>query len=291
MGNIFAFLLRHHRFFIFIILEAICLSLVVNFNSNQGSSFYQATTEISGNLYKRFHDVRAYFHLQNVKDSLMHENAILRSKLNNAYYFDTAKTKQVNDTTIKQHYVLTPCNVINNFYTDQKNYILLDAGSRTDVNNYLTLGSGTNRGIGKHLGVVTTSGIAGVTREVSPHFTSVLSVLHKDFSVSAEISELKEIGKVVWDGGSSEIMILKDIPLHIRIKKGMHVVTSPYSEIFPQGTPIGVIDHFEIKQAEAFYTIYIRLASDMRNLRTVYIVNNLMKDEQEKVESLPEKTK
>ena len=195
--------------------------------------------------------------------------------MNNAMYIDTFKVKTINDTLYKQHYTFIPCNVVNNSVVNRNNYITLDAGA--------------NRGIGKHLGVVTTSGIAGVTREVSSHFTSVLSILHKDFAVSAEIKEIKEIGDIIWDGARPEYVILTHIPLHIRIKSGMHVVTSPYSDIFPRGTPIGTIDHFEIKQADAFYTIYVKLGSDMRNLRNVYIVNNLMKDEQEKLEPKPDK--
>jgi len=275
MGNILAFLARHNKFFIFILLEAICFSLVVNFNKDQGSSFFRTASELSGGIDESFAKVSSYFQLNQINDSLKSENARLRSKMNNAYYFDTSKSKVVCDTTYKQHYTLVPCNVINN--------------SVSNRNNYLTLDAGANMNIGKHLGVVTTSGIAGVTRDVSQHFTHVLSILHKDFTVSAEIAEIKEIGTVAWDGNNPEIVILKEIPLHIRIKKGMHVVTSPYSNLFPKATPIGIIENFEIKQADAFYTIYVRLSSDIRNLRSVYVVNNLMKEEQQKVETIPEK--
>jgi rod shape-determining protein MreC len=275
MGNIVAFLARHHRFFIFILLEAICFSLVVNYNKDQSSAFFRAAYDMSGRVDQTFTNVSSYFHLQHVNDSLKAENARLRSKLKTAIYFDTTKAKFFNDTIYHQKYSFIPCDVINN--------------SVTGRNNYLTLDAGTNKNIGKHLGVVTTSGIAGVTRDVSPHFTSVLSVLHKDFTVSAEIAEMKEIGTVVWDGNNPEMVIMKDIPLHIRIRKGMHVVTSPYSELFPQGTPIGVIEDFKIKQADAFYTIYVKLATDIRNIRSVYVVSNLMKVEQEKIEPKPEK--
>jgi rod shape-determining protein MreC len=275
MGNILAFLARHHRFFVFVLLEAICFSLVVSYNKDQSSAFFRTAYDLSGKMDQTFTNVSSYFHLQHVNDSLKAENARLRSKLNTAVYFDTSKAKYINDTTFHQRYTFIPCNVINN--------------SVSSRNNYLTLDAGTYKSIGKHLGVVSTSGIAGVTREVSTHFTSVLSVLHKDFTVSAEIAEMKEIGTIIWDGSSPEFVILKDIPLHIRIKQGMHIVTSPYSNLFPQGTPIGIIDHFEIKPADAFYTIFVKLSSDMRNLRSVYVVSNLVKNEQENTEPKPEK--
>jgi rod shape-determining protein MreC len=79
-------------------------------------------------------------------------------------------------------------------------------------------------------------------------------------------------------------MILKNIPMHIKISKGQHVVTSPYSNVFPQGTPIGIIQNFEVKSGDAFYTIYVKLASDMRNVRQAYVIKDLMREEQEKVE-------
>jgi rod shape-determining protein MreC len=275
LGNILAFLARYHRFFIFVVLEAICLSLVVNYNKDQGSAFFKSTSDISGRVDQGFTNIASYFHLQSSNDSLMKENARLRGKISNAFYIDTSKSKTITDTVLKQRYTFVSCNVVNNSVVNRNNYITLDIGS--------------NRGVGKDLGVVSTSGIVGVTRDISPHFTSVLSVLHKDFSVSSEITELKEVGDLVWDGARPETAILKNVPSHIRIKTGMHLATSAYSQIFPTGIPIGVIEKFEIKAGEPFYTIYIKLAADMRNIRNVYIVNNLMKEELKKLDPKPEK--
>jgi len=274
MGNIIAFLVRHHKFFIFVLLEAICFSLVVSYNKKQSNAFFGVSHELSGRLDQGFSNLYAYFHLNQINRDLQAENAALRAKMNNAILLDTGKTKNIADTSIHQRYTFVPANIINNSVTNRNNYITLDAGSR--------------QGITKSLGVVSTNGIVGVTREVSPHFTSILSILHKDFAVSAEITENKEIGTVSWDGENPEVMIMRDIPLHIHIRKGMHIVTSANSNLFPKGTPIGVIDRFIIKQADAFYTIYVKLGTDMRNLRTVYVVNNLVKQEQEKVEPKPD---
>jgi len=270
MGNIFAFLLRHHKFFVFIILEGICFSLVVNYNRDQGSAFSQFSSEVSGSVYKSFAGMKYYFHLRETNDSLMAENARLRAKMNNALYFDTAKTRSINDTIFKQRYTFIPCDVVNN--------------SVTSMNNYLTLGSGKKMGVGKHLGVVSTAGIVGITRDVSEHFSSVLSVLHKDFTVSAEIRENKQIGTVTWDGRNPNIVVMKDIPLNVRLKTGMHVVTSPFSDLFPAGTPVGYVVKFEANHNDANYTVYVWLCSDIRNLRKVYVVNNLMRDEKQKIE-------
>ncbi|MGZ5283526.1 MAG: rod shape-determining protein MreC [Bacteroidia bacterium] len=194
----------------------------------------------------------------------------MRDQLLSSRLIDTSKSLAINDTTFKQRYIHIPGAVVNNKVTSR--------------NNYLTMAIGKNKGVGPHLGVVSTVGIVGITRASSENFTSVLSVLHTDFTVSAEISEIKEIGSVKWDGKDPSIVILHNIPMHIKISKGQHVVTSSYSNVFPQGTPIGVIKDFEVKNDDAFYTIYVKLSSDMRNIRQAYVISDLMREEQDKIE-------
>ncbi|RYD81382.1 MAG: rod shape-determining protein MreC [Sphingobacteriales bacterium] len=270
MGNIFAFFSKYHRFFLFLLLEIICLYLVVSFNHKQNSAYLALSSEVSGQLQTAYNNVDIYFHLNRVNDSLMAENKRLRDQLITSKIIDTTKASVVIDTTFKQRYIHIPGEIVNN--------------SVTSRNNYLTLAIGKNKGVGPHLGVVSTVGIVGITRTSSNNFTSVLSVLHTDFTVSAEIKEIKEIGSVIWDGRNPSIVILKNIPMHIKISKGQHVVTSPYSNVFPQGTPIGIIQNFEVKSGDAFYTVYVKLATDMRNVRQAYVINDLVREEQEKVE-------
>jgi rod shape-determining protein MreC len=68
----------------------------------------------------------------------------------------------------------------------------------------------------------------------------------------------------------------------------MHVVTSPYSSVFPQGTTIGTITQVIDKPDDAFHTIYVKLGADIRNVRQVYIITNLLREEQETLEQTQE---
>jgi rod shape-determining protein MreC len=270
MGNILAFLAKYHRFFLFLFLEIICFSLVVSFNKSQKSAFVDLSNELAGRVYKAYDNVDQYFHLKREKDSLAAENARLWARLKVSRQYDTSHAIQKEDTFYKQKFTYLPAVVVNNRVTARNNFMTLDIGSK--------------KGAQRQAGVVTTAGIVGITKQVSPNFTSVLSVLHSDFTVSAEIAELKEIGSVTWDGKNPENVILKDIPVHIRVKKGMHVVTSPYSSVFPQGTTIGTIIEVVDKQDDAFHTIHVKLSADIRNVRQVYIITNLLREEQEAIE-------
>jgi rod shape-determining protein MreC len=270
MGNILAFLAKYHRFFFFLLLEIICFSLVVSFNTSQNSTFVGVSNELAGRVYKAYNNVDQYFHLKREKDSLAAENTRLRAMLKASHQYDTSHAIQKEDTVFKQKFTYLPAVVVNNRVTARNNFMTLDIGSA--------------KGSQRQAGVVTTAGIVGITKQVSSNFTSVLSVLHSDFTVSAEIAELKEIGSVTWDGKNPERVILKDIPVHIRVKKGMHVVTSPYSSVFPQGTTIGTIVQVIDKPDDAFHTIYVKLAADIRNVRQVYLITNLLREEQEIIE-------
>ena len=274
MGNILVFLARYYKYILFTALEGFCLFLVVNFNNNQKNAFFSVAYDLSGRVSKTYYDVNSYFHLQTANDSLLAENARLRAMMQNSKWVDTSKGKIVHDTAIHQKFTYIPAKVVNN--------------SVNIKNNYITLDIGENKGIAPHMGVVSTSGIVGTTRFVSSHFTTSLSVLHKDFKVYAEIKEIKEMGSLIWGNTNPEIAILKDIPIHIHIAKGQHVVVSPYSKVFPEGTPIGIIQDYKIEMGSAFYTIYVKLATNIRNVRQVYVVNNIMADEQTKLEKASE---
>src|SRR5687767_8667625 len=117
MGNIFAFFSKYHRFFLFLLLEIICLYLVVSFNRNQNSAFLALSSEVSGRMQTAYNEVDIYFHLNRVNDSLLAENKRLRDQLLSSKMIDTAKTVAVVDTNYKQRYLHIPGKIVNNSVT------------------------------------------------------------------------------------------------------------------------------------------------------------------------------
>ena len=273
MRSIFAFFGRYYRYFLFILLETVSIVLVINNNKFQNAAFFNFTTEISGNTHTLYSNVNTYFHLKDLNDSLVAENSRLRAQLKTSKYIDSAKPKPVNDTIFKQKYSYIPAAVVNN--------------SVTERSNYLTVAVGQAKGVTHDMGVITTSGVVGITQNVSSHYASVMSILHADFQINAEILELKEIsGSVIWDKDDlpGEATLI-NVPVHVHIAIGQHIVTGPYSALFPQGIAIGTVKGYKIVAGKPFYNIKIALATDMRNVRQVYIINNIQKPEQQSVET------
>lgn len=96
------------------------------------------------------------------------------------------------------------------------------------------------------------------------------------------------MGTIVWNGVDHLYGTLNDIPAHVKISKGDTILSSGFSNIFPAGLMIGTITDFRVEQGEHFYTIPFRFSVDFNALQYVYVVRNLMKEEQEQLEKSTE---
>jgi rod shape-determining protein MreC len=151
------------------------------------------------------------------------------------------------------------------------------------------LNKGAAEGISRDMAVISPKGVVGIVRDVSANFCSVISVLHKDSKISAKIKKNNYVGTLVWKGMDYRTAHLQDIPTHVKLSLGDTVITSGYSHIFPEGVMIGTIKNFNILEGENFYTIKLTFSEDYNSLDHVYIINNLMKNEQEELEeNLPD---
>jgi rod shape-determining protein MreC len=153
------------------------------------------------------------------------------------------------------------------------------------ASNYLTLDKGYHDGIRKDMAVIYPNGIVGIVNEVSSNFSSVVSLLHPKARISARLKKSDYVGTVIWEGESDTVVTLKDIPTHVKIEVGDTVFTSGYSLLFPEGILIGKVSKFDISHGKGFYHIDVRLSTNFNNIRYVYVVKNLLKDELEELES------
>ena len=74
-------------------------------------------------------------------------------------------------------------------------------------------------------------------------------------------------------------MNLEYIPRHASVVVGDTVETSGYSNMFPKGSMIGVVEHSQIKSSGDNFEIKVKLKTDLRQVQHAYIVDNLMIEE------------
>lgn len=256
---------------LFLLLQGIALYLSAQQNAFQEAGYISSSNYWIGSYYKFLNNAVSFVHLSTVNDSLKAENARLKSQLLTSMRSDSSSKISVNDTALQQRYSYTWAKVVNSTSHLSANYLILDKGS--------------NQGIKPRSGVMTATGVAGIVHQVSPHFSSVISVLNPKFRLSCIIEPLNYTGVIFWEGGDYQVGTLNDIPRHLPIKKGMKIVTSPYSNLFPSGIPVGVISDFVLPPGSNTYKITVKLNSDMRKLDYVYVVDDLLKEERDNLEN------
>lgn len=225
-----------------------------------------------GKFYKSYGDIKEYINLKDENKRLSDENARLRTMLGDTTMPLRADSYIKNDTIYHKQYQFISAKIINNSTNRRSNYITLDKGKAD--------------GIKPDMGVVASNGVVGKVKYVSEHFAVVMSFLHKDMHISAMIKKNKYFGSLVWEGGSSKKATLNDLAVHVPIAIGDTVVTSFKSDIYPEGIMLGTIAHFELNPGQNFYSITVNLSTNFSNVSYVYVVNNLMKDEQTKLEGM-----
>jgi rod shape-determining protein MreC len=229
---------------------------------------------LTGYIYQRYDKVMKYSALATISDSMAEENARLYARLGNAKFSDylVRDSVLVKDSLnkIKQQYTYIAASVISN--------------SIALPNNYLTLNRGRRHGIQPGMGVITAKGVIGIVRNVSENFSEVMSILHQQSKTSASLKKTNYFGTMRWRDPSNILtMSLETLPKHAEIHEGDTVQTSGYSYIFPEGIPIGKVDHYQVEPGSNYYSAQITLFEDLAHLRYVFVVNNLMLKEQEQL--------
>lgn len=255
---------------LFLFLEALSLVLVVQFNHRQ-----KAIWEHSWSIATATFDYTAdwlgdYWKLKEEVIKLQGENIQLMEQLDNAKYSNAIQQDTIQNDTLEQLYTYIGANIISNSTTSMANSIRLDKGS--------------NHGIRPNMGVISTDGIVGVVRAVSPHFCKVMSLLHRETRIKAEIARNHYFGTLTWNGKDPQFMQLEAIPKHAEVQVGDTVMTSGYSQLFPPALIIGTVESYGTPSGENFYDIRVKLRNDLSNLRYAYIIKNEMWEEHQQLD-------
>jgi len=270
MRNLFFLIIRYGGFLSFLGFEIICFYLIVNYNDSQHKIWIHSSNYVSGALYEKMDAISRYWNLSVVADSLSNENARLRADLRDARFQEEVLDGSVTDQNWQQHYTFTSAEVVNN--------------SINRLNNYMTINRGNRHGIKPRMGVINDDGIVGIVTRVDKYYSSVMSVLNKETRIASSLKRNNFFGSIVWENSNPTLAQLIDIPKHAAVAVGDTVQTSGYSAIFPGGIPIGAISNINLPAGSNFYNIDVKLFNDLSRVRYVYVVNNLMRLDQQSVE-------
>lgn len=265
MRNLFLFLIKYSFFFLFLFLEAIAFFLIVSNNSYQRTAFVSASNGFTAGVLSATSNIADYVGLKEENHRLAEENAWLRSQLKESNLWSDSIFHSYDDTLRNQFYTYKEARIISNSFQNRNNYLILDKG-RID-------------GIEPEMGVISSNGIVGIVNDVSDHFSSVISVLHKKSAIDVKITSNGYTGTTHWHAGDYTLCQLNNIPSHALFSKGDTIVTSGNSTIFPPEIPVGFIQESNLEEGQNFFDITFKFSVDYNKISHVYIVHNLRKGE------------
>lgn len=271
MRNLLKFIHRYNFFFLFLILATASLALTISWQQYHQGFFLHSANRFSAGMYEAAANIRSYLSLKEQNRKMMEEYAALLGQQEESYLFRDTLVYESIDQNKQTRFTYMHAEVINN--------------SVIRRNNYITLNKGSLHGVAPDMGMITAYGVAGIVISVSKNFSVAMSLLHSDMLVSTKISKNNQLGTLSWDGINYRRAIMTYIPPHVELSEGDSIVTSGFSTVFPENVFIGTIRDWGVRRGDNFITAEIDLALDFNKLGYVYIVQNLMKEEQEELES------
>ncbi len=260
MNKLLRLLIKYYAVFLFLILEGIAFACIVSHNHYHKSVFINASTGFIGYTSEKWSNITNYFSLKKENEKLLEENLRLRRRLENI-------------TTEKQEYVpeYMTTNVVNASVFRQK--------------NYLTINKGEKHGVKKQMAVMGHKGVIGLIENTSQHYATVIPIINTRFHLSVKIKRNDYFGSLSWDGQSYKYAQLNDIPAYVDVQAGDTVTTSGLSTSFPENKLVGIISETKKTENTAFWDIQIRLATDFKQIHSVYIINLPLAEEQNNLEN------
>ena len=281
MRNFLRFILRFANLILFLALEVFCFVLIARTNTLQGNDVLNSANTVTGFIYQKQNDLTYYFGLGKMNDSLLRENARLHTLIAaKGYSTDILRDSTVIQKTVSNdsthtvqyaHYIYRTAKVINN--------------SVAQENNFITINRGADYGIKKDMPVISGTGVVGKVVHVSAHFATVLSILSDLQPVSAKLKD-GTTGLVQWryekTNRSPDVLYMPDIAPEIPLHKGDSVYTTSYS--FAPDVLVGTVTDVYIFKKTNKRILYIRPATNFRNMQYVYVLENTLLTEQRALE-------
>lgn len=271
MRNLLQFILRFKDFFLFLALQVVAFYFLFSSNTYHNTVFASSSNRLVATMFDWRNNFSEYLKLRQHNETIAEENARLLNRQRSSYRRVDREYVMVEDTLMMLQYRYVPAKVINSSSNRQK--------------NYLTLNRGMVDGIEANQAVVTERGVVGVVRNASRHFSTVIPVINVSFELSVETKNSHHFGLVRWDGKNPRFARVDDMSTHARINVGDTVVTRGASAIFPPGVPVGVISEIEEVPGSNFHQIEIELITAYDNLNYVYVVRNILQQEQLELEN------
>ena len=281
MRNLLIFIVKYAHLLIFIVLQLICVALLVNFNSYQGSVWYTSASRMIGSVSEITAVVNRYFGLNEANRALTERNMLLVEQVE--HYKKLLEEKKGVESLPKRVLKEVGKDSLARLKTTaEKRAMIPDSlfvcaarvvnNTVHRMDNYITIDRGEKDGVRTGMGVVSGVGVVGIVYRTSRAYSLVLPLLNSKSSISCKLARTDYFGFLQWKGGDPLEILLTDVPRHAEFALGDTVVTSGHSTVFIEGIPVGTVDSHDESHDRLSFTLGIRLFTDLARLNDVFVM-------------------
>ncbi|MBP5375786.1 MAG: rod shape-determining protein MreC [Bacteroidaceae bacterium] len=267
-------IIHNKHWFVFLLLEVISLVFLFSSNGYQKNVYFTTANDVVGTTYNVISSITSYIHLKEVNQELEMTNEQLRKEV----YLMRQQMEIMHQDSMKRmpdlplQYDIVNAQVVN--MTLHK------------ANNLITINKGEADGIRPEMGVICSRGVVGIVYMTSRHYSIVLPLLNVNSKISCRLRSSEFFGSLVWQRGYADIAYVTSVPRHAPVKKKEIVETNGYSDIFPPGLPIGVVQQIGDSPDGMSYFLKVKLFANFPNLREVSVITNYSAPERHMLEEM-----
>lgn len=272
MRTLIDFIAKTKHWIIFILLEAVSLTLLFSTTGYPRSVYFTTANGVVGATYDVISSITSYLNLQEENRKLEATNQRLRRQLlqTQQTLIETQADSSRRMPSLPTRYNLVHAQIIN--------------ASLHKKHNLMTINKGEADGIRPEMGVVCSHGVVGVVYMTSRHYSIVIPLLNENSKTSCRLRKSEFFGSLIWRQGYSNIAYLTNIPRHAKVKRNDIVETNGYSDIFPAGLPVGQVQRIDDSDNGMAYMLRVQLFVDFTTLREVSIITNFSSRERKDLE-------
>jgi rod shape-determining protein MreC len=277
MKTLLQYLGNLKEYFIFSLLVLVSFVLILQ-NDNMQVRFMRAiAVSVIGTVQTGFSIIPNIFDIQKENKRLRETNITLSNEVSGLKEarLENLRLNQLLEFRQKHDYKMTAARIVGKTLIQTRNNITLNVGENDSVK------------VG--MPVITDKGLVGKIVAVSNTYSIAQILLNKDLKISAKDQRSRVDGIIGWEGGDR--LLMKNVSKSSDAMTGDVVITSEYSNIFPQGIPIGYMTTVGTVD-NLFKKIEVECFVNFETLEEVFVLRYLSNDERSQLEKkFSEKTK
>lgn len=269
---------KSKEFLTFVVLSIISLSLISSGDVSKIGGYRTIVIAATGWMQEAFSWIPNPGALQSENRALRQLNLQLSSEVTRMRksLIENEKLRSMIDLRERTDMPLVSAEIVGRSSIEMRNYITLDKGAKDEI----------KRG----MAVRTDAGLVGTVLSTTENYSIVELIKNRNVRVSSEIQRTKLDGILIWQG--LDMFLLRNVPATYDVQVGDVVITSNFSNNYPENIPVGQITDISNEPGTLFYRLEVRSFVNFSTMNQVFIIKQIPNPERiELIQKIEEKLK